>query len=120
LNRNRKIKNKNLLDLVPVRMIEYKVETSGLVTLLKERHKSRFMKWLAVKFNKSKLIQIHLDDKGTSTWQKLDGSRTVEEIGSSLELNFLSTDPKSEHHKFIEFISILYRNKFIDLDESKC
>ena len=115
MNRMRKLKKKNLLDLIPVHTAGFICSNEGLVTIVVKRHKSAIMKNISSFFKKSENIQIHLDENGTSVWQQIDGSKTVQELGLEKGLQFSSEDPKSEHHKLIEFLSILYRNKFIDL-----
>jgi len=70
----------NLLDLVPVRKIDWK-KTDDLVILLKPKFKNPFLAKYILPRMKSPHFKIKLDEIGSFFWENCDGIRTVREIG---------------------------------------
>jgi hypothetical protein len=70
----------NLLDLVPVRTIEWK-KTDELVVLLKPKFNHPFLAKHILPRMKSPHFKIKLDEIGSFFWENCDGTKTVKEIG---------------------------------------
>lgn len=75
---------RNLLEMVPCRAAEDRVEPSGLVTVLRPKFVSGpFARWVQPRLRKPH-YNVHLDELGTRVWGLIDGERTVEEIAEAL------------------------------------
>jgi hypothetical protein len=105
-------KEGNFLNLIPEINCRWESDQEGKVYLLVPRFKNYWMKKIALKLGKSELVKIFLDEIGTRSWQLIDGRRTVREIGEYMEENMGDT-VKPVYERLIEFMSILFRNKFI-------
>lgn len=83
------IKNKNFLDLIPVKSEKFRYETDseGKVTIFVEN--KGFFNFIAQKiFGKPKFSQVHLEDFGSFIWQQIDGKKSVKEIADLLYKKF--------------------------------
>ena len=102
----------NLLNLVPVRNIEWERNEDGLVVLLKPKFKHPFlMKHLLPRMKKPH-YKIRLDDVGTFIWELIDGSLTVRELAKSLKDKFGET-VEPLYDRLAPFLQSLERNRFI-------
>ena len=116
-NKDKKLKDKNLLELIPVRCVGHELKEDGNVSLLIPRFKSKFLLNFLPK-TKSPFVKINLDQYGSGFWQTLDDKRNVQEIGSILKEKFGDAiDPVFERLNI--FIFQLRRQGFIELKDPK-
>ena len=108
----KKDKNVNFLDLIPQRNCQCEKTGDGRIDLLVPRFKNRFMKKIALKLGRSEFITLHLDALGSLVWDRVDGSRTVEQIGKLVEKeNEAFTHQLYE--RLTQFLSSLSRHRLI-------
>ena len=82
-------KGDNYLDYVPVREDAYRWEedTSGIVTIYVEN--TGFWNQLFQKLlSKPKVSQIHLEQLGSFIWPRIDGTKTIYQIGQEVKEQF--------------------------------
>ena len=77
----------NLLDLVPIRNIEWD-KADGLVILLKPKFKNSFLARFLLPRMKAPHFKIKLDEIGSFFWENCDGIRTVKEISEIHQQKF--------------------------------
>ena len=112
------LKGKNLLDLVPQRLVESEKRENGEIDLLLPRFKNQFFLKYFVPKNKSLYIKIKLDKLGTAFWELCDGNSTVYEIGIKLKEIFGETiEPTYERLRV--FIQQLMKSDCLTLVEKK-
>lgn len=81
----------NLLEMVPRPCVQWEETNDRRVTLLMPRFGSgRLGRWLEERLHPNP-VRIKLDEIGSATWQFVDGSRTVGEIGEALQTQFGAT-----------------------------
>jgi hypothetical protein len=76
--------NLDMRTIVPVHNVEYEVEESGNVTILKPKFTSKFSQKYITPRMKYPYYMIHLDEIGTTVWNCINGERTAVEIGDKL------------------------------------
>ena len=104
----------NLLDLVPVRLLESETGPDGRSTLFKPRFTSRLLvKYLQPLFSRPH-FRVTLDAFGSHVWKRIDGSTTVREIGTSLRESF-GEEVEPVYQRLGLFCRQLMANKFIRL-----
>ena len=114
-NKDKKLKEKNLLDLIPVRCVGHEAKEDGTVSLLIPRFKSKFLLNFLPK-KKSPFVRINLDKYGTEFWQTLDDKRSVQEIGAIMKEKFgEAIEPVFERLNI--FIFQLRRQGFLELKD---
>ena len=114
-NKDKKLREKNLLELIPVRCVGHEFKEDGTISLLIPRFKSKFLLNFLPK-KKSPFVRINLDEYGTSFWQNLDDKRNVQEIGSIMREKFGDAiEPVFERLNI--FIFQLRRQGFIELKD---
>ncbi len=104
---------KNFLDYIPVRNIDWKQDEEGKVYLIKEKTKNKILKKLIGWFNRSQFFYIHYDDLGTAAWLAIDGRRTVAQISQIMKEKF-GEDLEQSDQRVSHFMGISKRNDFID------
>lgn len=77
----------NLLELVPVRNMEWK-NVDGLVILLKPKFKNPFLARHLLPRMKSPHFKIKLDEIGSFFWENCDGQKNIKEIGELFREKF--------------------------------
>jgi hypothetical protein len=78
-------KHRNLLEMTPRRVREWREGDDGRVRILVPRYGAhRLGRWVAARMG-SKEIAVRLDQTGSRIWNACDGKRTVGEIASSME-----------------------------------
>jgi hypothetical protein len=102
----------NLLDLVPVRSIEWEQGEEGVAVLLKPKFQSSFLKKHFLPRLKRPHYKIRLDDFGSFVWKKCDGSRSVKEIGELLRKEY-GEKIEPLYDRLSQFFHSLERNGFI-------
>jgi len=119
LHRRKILKSVNYLDLTPVRMMEYQLTGEGKVDILLPRFKKGFWREVYRNTAKGEFIYIHLDEIGSAIWLLIDGHKKVAEI--CLEVQKSKTDklqpPDETEKRITEFLSLLYREKYISFRE---
>jgi hypothetical protein len=117
-------KEGNFLDLIPERNCRWEKTGDGRVYLLVPRFKNRWLKKIALKLGKSELVKIYFDNIGSTAWELIDGTKTVEQIGKLMEVEKDNASGKEEtetknravdraYARLTEFVRILYRNRFV-------
>ena len=77
-------KHRNLLEMTPRRVREWKEGDDGRVRILVPRYGAhRLGRWAAAQMG-SKAISVRLDRTGSLIWNACDGSRNVGEITSAI------------------------------------
>ncbi len=112
-------KDKNFLDFIPSISSElcWKTEEDGLVTLELE-NKGFFKRLTQLLFKKPKISYIHLEQKGSAVWSKIDGERTVLQIGELLAEN--SEEEKQVIYANLSaFLKTLESYGFITLNQAQ-
>jgi hypothetical protein len=107
--------NRNLLDLKPVRMLQWETKENGSVVLLVPKfHNPLLVRYLVPHLAKP-FIRLELDATGSFVWQESDGNSTVSVIADRMKTRFGETfDP--DFSRIGNFIRQLLRNEFIRLD----
>lgn len=110
-----KLENKgNFLDLIPDKNCQWETTGEGKTFLVVPRFKNRWMKKIAIRLGKSKIVRVYLDDNGAKVWNLVDGSKSVVEIGKLMEKEKGKDETQQQvYDRLTEFLSILARNKFI-------
>ena len=111
-NKNKESPELNLLELVPVRNIEWDETEEGLICLLKPKFQVPFLKRHLIPRLKHPYYKINLDKIGSQFWIHCDGIRTVEEIAASLK-NTLGDEVEPLYERITLFLQSLEKNKFI-------
>ncbi len=109
------MKNKcseNYLDKTPIRYenIQWKSE-DGVITLEIE-NKGVFNRIAQRLFKKPKISYVHLDEMGSFVWPRVDGEKTVFDIGKDVEENF-GDSAKPVYERLIKYLQILESYRFI-------
>jgi hypothetical protein len=102
----------NLLELVPVKNIEWKETEEGLICLLKPKFQLLFLKKHILPRIKNPYYKINLDKIGSYFWESCDGKRTVEEIAGRMK-NELGDEVEPLYDRITLFLQSLEKNKFI-------
>lgn len=110
------IKNKNLLELVPIKLVESE-ENDGKISLLIPRFKSKFLQNFIPK-NKSPYVKINLDNFGSEFWRNVDNNSNVEKIGMILKEKY-GEEIEPVYERLNIFIYQLRRHGFLELKDPK-
>lgn len=102
----------NLLELVPVKNIEWKRTEEGLICLLKPKFQLSFLRKHLQPHLKHPHYKINLDKIGTLFWESCDGKRTVEDIANRMR-NSLGDEVEPLYDRITLFLQSLEKNKFI-------
>ena len=113
INKEKKEKSVNLLDLIPVRNIEWEKIEEGLVALLKPKFKHPFLKKHILTRLKNPFYRIKLDSVGSFVWELCDGNLTVKEIAESLKDEF-GDKVEPLYDRLALFLQSLEKNHFIE------
>ncbi len=104
----------NIMEMVPSRKIECKLKPEkNTVDIIMPRFKKSWLSKL-VPPKKDPNIYIHLDTFGTFFWDKIDGRRTVMEIGQMM-IDKLPTPMDNGLERAGFFARDLYKHGFIDI-----
>ena len=117
--RRKILKSVNYLDLTPVRLMEHQWTEEGKIDILLPRFKKGFWREVYSKSRKGEYIYIHLDEIGSAIWLLIDRQKKVNEICIELqESNAEKLQPPEETEKRVtDFLSLLYREKYITFRE---
>ena len=104
----------NLLDLVPVRLLDSETGEDGSVCVLKPRYTNRLMVRFVMPRMSNPNARVSLDAFGSHVWQRIDGSATVRDIGTSLREAF-GEEVEPVFQRLGLFCKQLAANQFIRL-----
>lgn len=107
---------KNALDLIPLPRCESTVGEDGSVTLVVPRFKQEWLLRLVRRLRRSETVKVHLDETGSKAWREMDGRRSIEEIGKSIDAEGDETI-QQKYERLSAFMMILHRNHFITFKE---
>ncbi len=107
-----KLKERNLLDLIPVQIVEWVRKDDNTITLKKPKTRNGLMRLLIRRMGRGLEFKIHLDDYGTMVWENCDGSQTVYEIGERLKKKH-GDNIEPVYDRLAAFMRILAAQKFI-------
>lgn len=93
------------------RKINWKEDESGIITL--EIENKGILKRL---FRLPRISFVRLDETGSFVWQRIDGKRSVSEIGKELEEHF-GTAAAPVFARLLRFFEILESYSFIQWEE---
>jgi hydroxylamine reductase (hybrid-cluster protein) len=111
-------KTVNYFELVPMRLCEHIVESSGLVTVLVPRFRKEFWKKLLPERLTERDIKIHLDELGSAVWQQMDGNNNVRTICNHLNNTFGEKMIQTEE-RVTKFITQLFGNNMISFKQGE-
>ena len=109
-----KLAELNILDLTPIRLLQHKVKSDGLIDVLVPRFKIKFLQKLIPK-HRNQYINANLDELGSATWELIDGRHTATEIANILNKKFENTE--QIHQRVGLFLQNLNKNNFITFVE---
>ena len=102
----------NLLDLIPVRTIEWSKDEEGKVTLLKPKYKSSFSKKHILPRIKNPNFKVKLDEIGSYLWLLFDGEKKVDQIAVLFQQQF-GERVEPLYDRLAKFLMNLEKNGFI-------
>jgi hypothetical protein len=102
----------NLLELKPLRNLEWEGREDELVTLIIPKFKNkRIVKWFVPMLAKPN-IKLKLDKYGSFVWSRCDGNTPVQKIGEEMSAAF-GEPIDTLYERIGKFIGQLQRDKFI-------
>jgi hypothetical protein len=105
--RSKRLKSVNVLDLIPVTIVDHEVAVDGKVHLIIPRFNYKFFQKIFTGTRISKVFKLLLDEPGSHVWLRINGENTVEAISKEM------TEHYSKNH--IEFENVEDRvSKFIE------
>lgn len=109
----------NLLDITPVREVEWEEDESGVVTLVRTRPRIRgprsMGRWVSFMLAPPR---IRLDDIGSYAWLRMNGSIDVRDLAELVRAEFGDrVEPVS--HRLGHLIRLLKRERFVSYLEPK-
>ncbi|MBE7043364.1 MAG: PqqD family protein [Ruminococcaceae bacterium] len=107
----------NYLERRPKRSdkLSWTADEAGIVTLAIEN--KGLMNRIAQKFfKKPKISYIHLDELGSFLWQRLDGTKTLLDLGKEVEEQF-GDKANPLYERLAKYVQILDSYHFIVLDK---
>ena len=108
----KKDKNVNLLDLIPVKNVDWEKKEDGTVSLKLPKTRSRLFKAIIEKLGKKPHFKVHLDEFGSFVWERCDGMHRVDQIGVHLKTKFGNT-VEPVYDRLGAFVRILASQKCI-------
>ncbi|UCC41149.1 MAG: PqqD family protein [Candidatus Aminicenantes bacterium] len=111
-NEKNKRRQINLLDLIPVRNIDWKKEEDGLIVLLKPKFKNPLLVKHVLPRLKKPYYKIKLDDVGSALWELCDGTLTVEKLAERMKDRF-GEKIEPLYDRLALFLQNLERNRLI-------
>jgi len=103
----------NLLDLIPVKIINAQKKEDGKITIFQPKFKNKFMLKFVVPKLKNPDFKVNIDEFGSFVWEQIDGCLTVEKIGEKLEEHF-KEEIEPVYERLSLFIQSMERYKFIE------
>ena len=118
MTKDKEEKTINLLDLIPVRKIEWEKKEEELVELLKPKFKHPFLKKHLLPYIKRPHYRIKLDSVGSFIWDLCNGNLSVKEIAKSLKAEF-GDKVEPLYDRLALFLQSLEKNRFIEFKEKE-
>lgn len=79
---------RNLLDLKPVRRVEWEARPDGIIVVLVPKFKNKWMvRWIVPRMKKP-FFHVRLDQHGSFVWNLCDGSTTIGSIAAAMKKEF--------------------------------
>lgn len=107
-----KLRETNLLDLIPVQNIRSRQKEEGFYVLLKPKFTHPLLVKHLLPRLKNPYFKIKLDEIGSFIWNLCDGKNTVKDIGNLLRKRF-GERIEPLHDRVGLFFQNLEKNKFI-------
>ncbi len=102
----------NLLELIPVKNLDWEKQDDGIIVLLKPKFKHPFLKKHVLSRLKRPFYRVKLDDVGSFIWEQCDGKTPVKHVAQSLKEEF-GEKIEPLHDRLALFLQHLERNHFI-------
>jgi hypothetical protein len=110
---------RNILEMVPKRVVENFTDIDGLVTLNLPKFKRPFFsKWL-IPQGKSSFIHIKFDKMGSHVWRQIDGKKNLQEICNTFKPALTEDEIVNLEERSAKFLTELYKSRFINFMEDK-
>jgi hypothetical protein len=105
--RSKQLKSVNILDLIPVTMVDHEVAVGGKVNLIIPRFNYKFLKKIFTGARISEAFRLLLDETGSHVWLCINGVNTVGAISNEMtehyrEKNIEFDNSEERISKFIE------------------
>jgi len=111
-------KDLNFLEMTPFRLYNHELRSDGLINVLVPKFTDRIFSRLLMPRIKKPYIRANLDEFGSETWLRMDGTLKVAEITEKLLEKFGERiQPASE--RTLIFLTNLYKAGFISFYELK-
>jgi len=111
IKKQRWLKKQNMLDLVPITIVPFKIRDDQRVVLQLKRFP---MSGLSKLFGKSDIVQVTLDEKGSNVWKTIDGKKTISRICEEIASHNTFDSQEMLEERVAAFILTLYRQNYID------
>lgn len=103
----------NVLEMIPTHQIDFE-ERDGTIYLLEPRFRNRiFLKYVLPRM-KHPYVKIALDEFGTYVWKRINGHKTVYEIGNELKSEY-GTKVEPVYERLGLFVNMLAQRQFVSL-----
>ena len=102
----------NLLELIPVRGLEWQKNDEGLIVLLKPKYRNPILAKHILPRLKNPHFKIRLDVTGSFIWELCDGIRSVKELAHNLKERF-GDEVEPLYERLTLFLQQLEKNRFI-------
>jgi hypothetical protein len=102
----------NLLDMIPVRVVNWKPDSQGLIVLLKPKFKWPWLRKHLLPRMKRPHYRVQLDQKGSFIWKHCDGQNTVGDLAEMHRETF-GKDVEPLLERLSLFLHSLEKNEFI-------
>ncbi len=107
---------RNLLELKPLRNLEWDKGENGTVVLLVPKFRNRWMrKWVVPRLSKP-VFRVKTDALGTFVWKRCDGKESVLAIAEAMNREF-GADFDPSFDRISHYIRKLAKNDFIIFNE---
>ena len=102
----------NLLELIPVRSVDWIKDEEGKIILLKPKYKSPFIKKHLLPRMKKPNFKVNLDEIGSYLWILIDGEKNVDQIAQLFKKQF-GERVEPLYDRLSKFLMNLEKNRFI-------
>lgn len=116
--RKKILKEANYLELTPYRVYSEEIDEKGIVTVLVPKFTNRLLVKFLMPRLKSKYFKIKLDEIGSETWKKIDGSKSVGQIAEILS-GIFGDKIQPVHDRLTRFFTRMYMEGYISFNEIK-
>ena len=112
LKKRKILKSANLLDLVPVRLVQHETSNDGKIKLLVPRFKHKWLQSVFTGKRKSAEFRISLDEMGRLVWLAIDSGKSVADIIENINKN-IEEKENSIDGRISAFLTRLYQEDLI-------